>query len=177
MFATAFLGISSLFTVSQKCYKGVLASYVIFMMLMAGFGTKLFYDLDYKFGQDDLMKFAKQIKADNNDLYVINNGRKYSILYYYDGKVKYLSTRESDGKVSCPPTHKSDEKVSYLSAEQSNDGYSNAPNGIFSKDARTIVKRSDYIWLRRFYDMDVVLTGRKYLLIRMKSVKRKYQIL
>lgn len=148
---TAFLGIFSLLFVLKKCYKGVFVSYVIFMMFLAGIGTKLFYDLDYKFGQNDLMTFAKKIKDDNQELCVINNWRKYSVLYYYDGKVSYLSTMQPDGR------------------------YSIGSNKIFQKDARTIIKKKDYLWFKRFYNFDIIASGRKYLLIRLTSVRRPCQ--
>lgn len=76
------ISISSILFAVKKKPVGVFLIYVAFIALISGFESKEFYKIDYKFGQDDLIEFAEMGKNNNNDLYVINNPRKYSVLYY-----------------------------------------------------------------------------------------------
>ena len=71
-----------------------LASCVVFMTLISAFGTKEFFNIDYKFGQNDLMEFARYAKEYNYDLGAVNLGRKYSLLYYKGSKVDYADEEE-----------------------------------------------------------------------------------
>ena len=56
-------------------------TYVLFILVTSAFGTKLFYNMDYEFGQNDLMKFAKFSRENGKKLVVLNDERKYSVLY------------------------------------------------------------------------------------------------
>ena len=76
-------GISSILCAVKKHPKGVFACYVLFILITSAFGTKLFYNMDYKFGQNDLMRFAKYAHENGKKVAVINDERKYSVVYYY----------------------------------------------------------------------------------------------
>ena len=73
---------------------GIFAVYVGFMLCLSAFGTKEFYNIDYNFGQKDLIEFAQYTKDNNKSLGAIDLGRKYSLLYYYGGKVNYYDSEE-----------------------------------------------------------------------------------
>ena len=77
--------ISIIFTKKEK-YAGVFVTYVLFMTFLSAFGTGLFFNIDYKFGQDDLMKFAKIAKEHNKTITCYNFTHKYSLIYYRDGE-------------------------------------------------------------------------------------------
>lgn len=85
--------LSLLFARKNKPY-GIFAVYVGFMLLLSAFGTKEFFNIDYKFGQNDLMEFAKYSKENNYDLGAVNLGRKYSLLYYHGGNIDYRNQED-----------------------------------------------------------------------------------
>lgn len=62
-------------------------------MILSAFGTPRFYALDYKFGQNDLMDFARYAKENRLKLYAMNMGRRFS-LNYYGGEVIYLDNTD-----------------------------------------------------------------------------------
>lgn len=55
-------GVGSLLFVKYKKYIGVFIFYVLFMTVMSAFATEEFFEVDYKFGQQDLVQFAKYAK-------------------------------------------------------------------------------------------------------------------
>lgn len=84
---TGILGI--VFTLKNK----VIATFSVLvgcMLVLSAFGTKEFYNVDYKFGQNDLMEFATYAKENNYELAAVNLGRKYSLLYYRGGHIDYI---------------------------------------------------------------------------------------
>ena len=85
-------GLASILCAKQKSFKGVFACYAMFILITSAFGTKLFYNMDYEFGQNDLIKFAKFANENNKKIVVLNNERKYSVLYYY-GKPTDITRR------------------------------------------------------------------------------------
>ncbi|MFQ8625823.1 MAG: hypothetical protein ACLSA2_04745 [Candidatus Gastranaerophilaceae bacterium] len=50
-------GTSSIFFTLKDNPKGVFACYALLIIITSAFGTKLFYNMDYEFGQNDLMYF------------------------------------------------------------------------------------------------------------------------
>lgn len=93
----AIVGISSLiFTYKGRKY-ALFAVYVIFILIASAFLTKEFYNIDYKFGQNDLMEFAKYAKEYNYDLGAVDLERKYSLLYYSGINVDYREIEEVSG--------------------------------------------------------------------------------
>lgn len=71
--------------------KAVFGCYAAFILLVSAFGTPVFYNMNYKFGQNDLMSFTKYAKDKSELLYAVNTGRRFSLNYYGNSKeVKYL---------------------------------------------------------------------------------------
>lgn len=73
---------------------GIFSVYVGLMLLLSAFGTKEFFNIDYKFGQNDLMEFAKFTRENNYELGAVDLGRKYSLLYYHGGTIDYRNADE-----------------------------------------------------------------------------------
>lgn len=55
-------GLGSLLFVKYKKYVGVFIFYVLFMTVISAFATEEFFEVDYRFGQQDLVEFAKYAK-------------------------------------------------------------------------------------------------------------------
>jgi len=82
-------GIGTLLFVKYKKYLGVFIFYVLFMTVVSAFATEEFFEVDYKFGQDDLVEFATYAKEKDYTISSFDMERKYSLLYYNDEKVDY----------------------------------------------------------------------------------------
>ncbi len=80
-----FIGLFSVIFAKNKKYSGVFASYIVFMTCLSAFGTGLFFNIDYKFGQDDLMRYAQIAKENNKTISCYKFTHKYSLIYYRDG--------------------------------------------------------------------------------------------
>ena len=91
-------GIGTLLFVKFKKYIGVFVFYVLFMTVVSAFATEEFFEVDYRFGQNDLVNFAKYAKK--HDLTISTSGleRKYSLLYYNDENVDF---EEREGNIKC----------------------------------------------------------------------------
>ena len=76
------VGLATILFAKKRLYLGVFASYVIFMAIFSAYATEKFFEIDYKFGQDDLMEFAQYAKENNISLTTFNFGHKYSLIYY-----------------------------------------------------------------------------------------------
>ncbi len=85
-------GLGSLLSVKYKKYIGVFIFYVLFMTVISAFATEEFFEVDYRFGQQDLVEFATFAKDNNYKISSFNMDRKYSLLYYNDKNVDYNST-------------------------------------------------------------------------------------
>lgn len=88
------LGVGTLLFVKYKKYIGVFVFYVLFMTVISAFATEEFYEVDYKFGQEDLVTFAKYAKDYDYKISSFGLDRKYSLLYYNDEKVDYNSKED-----------------------------------------------------------------------------------
>ena len=92
--STLILGIAGIvFAKKEQCMK-CFAVLVAFVALFSAFQTKNFFNIDYKFGQNDLMEFARYAKEHNYDLAAHGLSRKYSIFYYREAKVNYIAGDE-----------------------------------------------------------------------------------
>jgi 4-amino-4-deoxy-L-arabinose transferase-like glycosyltransferase len=89
-------GILSILCAKKDLRKGVFACYALFIIVISAFGTKLFYNLDYKFGQNDLMKFAQYAKDNHKKVVVFNSERRYSVMYYLGEHVYYINIDDAD---------------------------------------------------------------------------------
>lgn len=136
-------GISSIFFAIKNNPKGVFACYALLVLITSAFGTKLFYNMDYEFGQNDLMHFAKYTRAHNKKIVVLNNERKYSVLYYYGGPVYFIS---QDDKQEM-------KKLGHI---------------LDDHDVWVIVREKQIPEVDRTLDFDIILDGRKYSLVKVR---------
>ena len=65
------------------------------MTILGGFASPFGYKLDYSFGQNDLMQFAKMAKDNNYTISTYKTGKKYSLLYYSGLKNVEFQTGEN----------------------------------------------------------------------------------
>lgn len=139
-------GISSIICVSKNWRKGVFACYVLLVLITSAFGTKLFYNMDYEFGQNDLMSFAKYAKEHNKKLVVLNDERKYSALYYYGSNIYFITQ---------------DDKEEMKKFGQMLD----------DPDVVVIVREKQMPEVDKTLDFDIILEGRKFSLVKVKTVE------
>ena len=141
---TGIFGVSSILFAKQEKYSGVFISYALLMIVLSAFGTKMFYNMDYSFGQNDLMEFARYCRDNNSRIAVINGGRKYSVLYYYGDKVNYVTV---------------DKEAQTVPEETKT---------LLNDNVLTIIKNKDVEAMNEKFDFDIVKEGKKYKLVRMK---------
>lgn len=146
---TGVFGISSIWLAKKEKFKGVFISYALLIVVLSAFGTKLFYNMDYSFGQNDLMEFAKYCKDNKLQIAIINGGRKYSLLYYYG------------------------DKVNYVSSDWEQETISDSEKDLSKKDnILTIIRNKDMDYATERFNFDIIKEGKKYKLVRIKSVKQ-----
>ena len=135
-------GLGSLLFVKYKKYVGVFIFYVLFMTVISAFATEEFFEVDYRFGQQDLIGFAKYAKDYNYKISSFNMDRKYSLLYYNDEKVDY----------------------------NSNTGLTvdSVKNDLTKKDYVIIIRNKEMYEIEGKLDYDVVKVGRRYTMIKGK---------
>lgn len=135
-------GLGSLLFVKYKKYVGVFIFYVLFMTVISAFATEEFFEVDYRFGQQDLIEFAKYAKNYNYKISSFNMDRKYSLLYYNDEKVDY----------------------------NSNIGLTvnNVRDDLAKKDYVVIIKNKEMPEIEGKLDYDVIKVGRRYTMIKGK---------
>ena len=136
----AFCGISSILCAIKHKPWGVFFTYVIFTMLVSAFCTKQFFLIDYKFGQNDLMEFAKYAHDTKDQLISFGDTRRYSLLYYYGAHIKYIEELTQD----------------------------NLEEELEKNDALISVKKKNLAKYGKGLKYKTVLEGRKYILIRGK---------
>lgn len=88
------LGVGTLLFVKYKKYIGVFVFYVLFMTVVSAFATEEFFEVDYRFGQQDLVNFAKYAKEKDYTISSFGMDRKYSLLYYNDEIVDYNTNKK-----------------------------------------------------------------------------------
>lgn len=141
-------GISSILCAVKKHPKGVFACYVLFILITSAFGTKLFYNMDYKFGQNDLMRFAKYAHENGKKVAVINDERKYSVVYYY-GIPTYMDSRN----------------VLFITLNDKEE-MKQLGHILDDKNIVAIIRKKQYQEIDKTLDFDVILEGRKHLLVK-----------
>ncbi len=82
-------GLGLILFTKRKIYVGSFISIVLFMILLSSIATEKFYQIDYKFGQYDLMKFAKIAENENVSLTTFRFGTKFSLIFYGKMPVTY----------------------------------------------------------------------------------------
>lgn len=135
-------GLGSLLFVKYKKYVGVFIFYVLFMTVISAFATEEFFEVDYRFGQQDLVEFAKYAKDYNYKISSFNMDRKYSLLYYNDEKVDY----------------------------NSNTGLTvdSVKNDLNKMDYVIIIRNKEMYEIEGKLDYDVIKVGRRYTMIKGK---------
>lgn len=82
-------GLASILFAIRERYLGVFFTYVLLMLVLSAFGTEKFFKIDYKFGQDDLLKYAQIAKNENKTITCYKFTHKYSLIYYGGKPVVY----------------------------------------------------------------------------------------
>ncbi len=141
---TGIFGVSSILLAQKEKFMGVFISYALLILVLSAFGTKLFYNMDYSFGQNDLMEFAKYCKDNKSKIAIINGGRKYSLLYYYG------------------------DKVNYVSSDWEQDAISDEEKELSKNNILTIIRNKDMDFATERFNFDVVKEGKKYKLVKIK---------
>ena len=83
------VGLLSIIFARFERYVGVFFTYVVFMLILSAYGTEKFFEIDYKFGQDDLLRFAKYAAVNNKTITTYKFSHKYSLIYYGGKPVEY----------------------------------------------------------------------------------------
>ena len=135
-------GITSIIFAKKEKYAGVFITYVLFMTFLSAFGTGLFFNIDYKFGQDDLIRFAEIAKEQNKTLTCYKFTHKYSLIYYRDGNE--------------PIVYGGDFKIEDLKRE------------LAKKDNFVIIKKKQIDDNIQKLDYKVIDEGRRYILVEGK---------
>jgi len=74
-------------------------SYLLLMTFLSGFGLHKILEMDYRFGQNDLMEYAKYAKENNLNIYTFESGVRYSIMYYSEKQINFNIPLEDISKV------------------------------------------------------------------------------
>ena len=82
-------GIGNLLSIKHKKNIMVFILNVLFITVISAFGTGEFFKVDYKFGQQDLIEFAKYAQKHNYTISSFGMERKYSLICYNDKKADY----------------------------------------------------------------------------------------
>lgn len=142
-------GISSILCAVKNFRKGVFACYALLVIITSAFGTKLFYNMDYEFGQNDLMQFAKYAKENNKKIVVLNNERKYSVLYYYGS-----------------PVDKNTKSRVYFISQDDKEEMAKLGHILDDRDVVVVVREKQMPQVDKTLDFDIILDGRKYSLVK-----------
>lgn len=93
-------GLVSIMNVRLNNRMGLFVSYVAFVVVLSAFGTAKIFNVDYHFGQNDLMKYARYAKENNKQVMTLGFRQKYCLIYYgeqhviYSGDLDYNLFRE-----------------------------------------------------------------------------------
>lgn len=134
-------GLAIILFTKRKLYTASFATIVLFMAILSAIATEKFFEIDYKFGQDDLMQIAKYAKEQKVSLTTFNFAKKYSLIFY--------------GEI--PVTFKPDQPLELLD------------ENLDDEKNMVIVKNRDlqYFDNKKF---DVIFKGRKFSLLEEKGV-------
>ncbi len=133
-------GVGTLLFVKYKRYIGIFVFYVLFMTVVSAFATEEFFEVDYRFGQRDLVTFAKYAKERDYTISAFNMERKYSLLYYNDEKVDFNE----------------DIKLNVKSVKDD----LNKENNVI------ILKNKDFKVIKNKLKCEIIKTGRRYTMIK-----------
>ena len=83
------LSVTSIYFAKKEKYISVFFVYVMFIAITSSICTGIFFNIDYKFGQKDLMEFAQYAKKFNKNISCYRFDPKYSLIIYGDKHVKF----------------------------------------------------------------------------------------
>lgn len=89
-------GVASIVLIKKDKRFSLFLVYAIFMAALSAFGTKQFFNIDYKFGQNDLIEFAQLAKDNGDKLASFGFSRRFSLLYYYGANIDYQVENDYD---------------------------------------------------------------------------------
>ncbi len=142
VFIFLFAGCFAVYFTYKNKKTGLFFSYVFLMIFLSGFCAHKFFNVDYKFGQNDLMKFAQIAKKENKNIAAYNTGKKYSLLYYSENDtVEFLGKNQKK------------ELMKYLK----------------DKDFLLVLKNKDLKEIKKIKNIrkiQIIEKGRKYILIK-----------
>ena len=104
--------------------------------------------MDYEFGQNDLMRFAKYSQEHGRKIAVVNDERKYSVVYYYG-----------------VPTNMDNRNVLFISLDDKKE-MEHLGDTLDDKNVFVIMRKKEYQEIDKTLDFNVLLEGRKYLLVK-----------
>ena len=93
--ATIVFPVIGIVAIKKENRKLLFASYVLFMAVLSGFAYHKILEMDYRFGQNDLIEYAQYAKENNLNINTFETGRRYSLLYY-SGKNVVFDIPEED---------------------------------------------------------------------------------
>ena len=135
-------GLSSLLFTKQNKKFGIFMSYVLFIAMISAFATGKIFEIDYKFGQQDLIEFAKYAQKHDYTISSYNMGRKYSLIYYNDKIADYNNETELT--------------------------FENVKHDLEKKGNIVIIKNKEMNEIEGKIDYRVLKVGRRYTMIKNK---------
>ncbi len=132
------MGVATFIILYRKNRVALFLSYIVFMAVLSGWGYKLFFEMDYRFGQNDLMEMAQLAKAEGNKITTIGFSRRFSIYYYYGDEVQF-----------------------YVG-----DDYDIIDDLFEDKNMRIIVRKDEFDKIGKDQKFSIVQKGRKYIMIK-----------
>lgn len=82
IFTAVIFPIVGLVAIKKEKRKLLFASYVLFMASLSGFAYDKILEMNYRFGQNDLVEFAQYARDNNLNINTFETGKKYSLLFY-----------------------------------------------------------------------------------------------
>ena len=95
IFTVVVFPVLGLVAIKKDNRKLLLASYILFMASLSGFAYDKILEMNYRFGQNDLVEFAQYAKDNNLNINTFKTGKRYSLLYY-SGKQAVFNIPEED---------------------------------------------------------------------------------
>ena len=95
------------------------------------------------------MQFAKYAKENNKKIVVLNNERKYSVLYYYGS-----------------PVDKNTKSKVYFISQDDKEEMAKFWNMLDDRDVVVVVREKQMPQVDKTLDFDIILDGRKYSLVK-----------
>lgn len=115
-------------------------SFVLFMAFLSGFGFHKILEMNYRFGENDLVKYAQYAKDNGLKIYTYQTGARYSLLYYSQDNVKF--------------NLEDDENLSF--------------EEVINNPENIVIVRKKHFDELPMKDFEILDTGRKYMMLYKK---------